>query len=525
VKNLRNRKETGKKARPKRRTDPASLMTSENRQELTIELLKLLNSQQKETDTIRKILGLIKKFTNFEAVGIRLQDGEDFPYYVTNGFPGSFVESEKYLCSRDKNGELDRDSNGKPYLECMCGNVICGRTDPLLPYFTEYGSFWTNSTTELLNSTSEEERQSRTRNRCNSEGYECVALIPLQSDGGTIGLLQLNDTHEDVFTRDMISFFEGIGSSIGIALARLRSEETIRRSQGILAEAERIAHLASWEWYPASNTLTVSDELYRIFGLEQIQSCENIHKPFVDCIDSADLKRVSQGLRKLRDRKKNIDIEFSIIRTDGERRYVRTKTEVFADASNGQMRIVGLTQDITEKRLAEKALLEAQADLERRVKERTAELASANKQLKQKQKEMEKKNIALGEILGHINNEKDALKLQFTRNIEEAVIPAITRLKELSNPADVRSFEILEQDLREISSPFLDNLRNKYRKLTPREAEVCRLIKHGYTSKEISQTLHISDQTVIKQRKMIRKKLGISNKAINLTTFLESIEH
>ena len=64
--------------------------------------------------------------------------------------------------------------------ECMCGNVICGRFDPSKPFFTARGSFWTNCTTELLASTTEADRQARTRNRCNGEGYESVALIALR---------------------------------------------------------------------------------------------------------------------------------------------------------------------------------------------------------------------------------------------------------------------------------------------------------------------------------------------------------
>ena len=48
----------------------------------------------------------------------------------------------------------------------MCGNVLCGRVNPRLPFFTENGSFWTNCTTDLLASTTEADRQGRTLNRC-----------------------------------------------------------------------------------------------------------------------------------------------------------------------------------------------------------------------------------------------------------------------------------------------------------------------------------------------------------------------
>jgi len=205
--------------------------SKEGRQKLTLKMLELLNRSGEMTDIIRDVLISIKESTGFEAVGLRLRDGEDFPYYETSGFPANFVESERYLCARDRTGAFVRDSEGNPYLECMCGNIICGRTDPCLPFFTKGGSFWTNSTTALLAATTEEDRKTRTRNRCNGEGYESVALIPLRATGEIIGLLQLNDRRAGMFTLEMIKFFEEIGPGIGIAFMRKEAEENLHESE------------------------------------------------------------------------------------------------------------------------------------------------------------------------------------------------------------------------------------------------------------------------------------------------------
>jgi PAS domain S-box-containing protein len=201
---------------------------AEDREQLSHEVLTLLNRWETTTNTTREILLLFKKKMGFEAVGIRLREGDDFPYFETNGFSEDFVQAERHLCAYDKEGKIVRDGKGTPVLECMCGNVLCGRTDAALPFFTAGGSFWTNSTTDLLASTTEEDRQSRTRSRCNGEGYESVALIPLRSGDEIIGLLQLNDRRRNQFTLKMIHFFEGVGASIGIALSRKRVEEALR---------------------------------------------------------------------------------------------------------------------------------------------------------------------------------------------------------------------------------------------------------------------------------------------------------
>ena len=207
---------------------------SEDRQKLATRILELLNKSGRKVDTIRDILHLLRRFTGFEALGIRLQDGQDFPYFESYGFPEEFIEAENFLCAQDQEGELLRDSQGNPCLECMCGNVLSGRTAPSLPFFTKGGSFWSNSTSELLSAFSEKERQGRTRNRCNGEGYESVALVPLRSANRIIGLLQLNDTRKDRFSTELIRFFEEIGASIGIALENKQVEEEMTRLRNFM---------------------------------------------------------------------------------------------------------------------------------------------------------------------------------------------------------------------------------------------------------------------------------------------------
>jgi GAF domain-containing protein len=207
------------------------LRWAQESQALAVRILNLLNQEMTGKDAIRRVLVMVQEFTGFEAVAIRLREGDDFPYFVTKGFPDNFVEAERYLCDHDEAGAINRDADGNPVLECMCGNILCGQTDPSYSFFTEGGSFWSCHTTELLATTTDADRQTRTRNRCNSAGYESVALIPLRSDGEMIGLLQLNDSRKDCFTPDMITFFEGIGASVGIVLARMRTEEALRKSR------------------------------------------------------------------------------------------------------------------------------------------------------------------------------------------------------------------------------------------------------------------------------------------------------
>ena len=159
-----------------------------------LKLLRLLNAPSDLDGLIREAANMFHEWSGCEAVGIRLRDGEDYPYFETRGFPTEFVEAENRLCARDLDGQLLRDEQGNPVMECMCGKVLCGRIDRRQPFFTAHGSFWTNSASALLASTREEGCHCRTLSRCNREGYESGALIPLRAGGLTLGLLQCNDS-------------------------------------------------------------------------------------------------------------------------------------------------------------------------------------------------------------------------------------------------------------------------------------------------------------------------------------------
>jgi PAS domain S-box-containing protein len=147
--------------------------------EITIEFLRIVNGSTGTSALIKAAITFFQQRSGCQAVGVRLRQGDDYPYFEARGFSPEFVEAESSLCARDGNGALILNSAGYPIMECMCGNVIQKRFDPAKPFFTARGSFWTNSTTALLVGTSEADRQSRTRNRCNGEGYESVALIAL----------------------------------------------------------------------------------------------------------------------------------------------------------------------------------------------------------------------------------------------------------------------------------------------------------------------------------------------------------
>jgi PAS domain S-box-containing protein len=209
---------------------------AEQERETTVEFLSLVNESTGIQDLVHRAVMFFQEKSGCNAVGIRLQNGFDYPYFEARGFPGEFVLMENMLCEYDADGQPICDNMGNPILDCMCGNVICGRFDPSQPFFTSKGSFYTNSTTELLASTSEEDRQARTRNRCNGEGYESVALIPLQIREQLLGLLQLNDKRKCIFSPEIIVLWERMADYLAVALAKFQAEEALQEAHDNLEQ-------------------------------------------------------------------------------------------------------------------------------------------------------------------------------------------------------------------------------------------------------------------------------------------------
>jgi PAS domain S-box-containing protein len=218
----------------------------ESRQRLTIEILRRLNATGNSTSLVGDIISLIKRSFHLDAVGLRYRSGNDFPYYEQDGFSDVFLKQETFLCARRNDGTALVDEQGTPLYECTCGVVVAGKTDPATQYFTEGGSFWTNSSTDLLTLTPDKDPRFHPRNTCIHTGYNSIALIPLRSGDEIIGLLQLNARQENMFTPDLIQYFEGLTSMIAVALKRIQEEEALEESREkyrILFESEADAVL------------------------------------------------------------------------------------------------------------------------------------------------------------------------------------------------------------------------------------------------------------------------------------------
>lgn len=141
---------------------------------------------------------------------------------------------------------------------------------------------------------------------------------------------------------------------------------------------------------------------------------------------------------------------------------------------------------------------------------------------KEAEEALRKKNITLKEVLAHLEEEKMKIKKQVASTVDQELLPVLNRLKAQDGTVNMSFYNLLKNNLQELGESS-GAILHAYSKLSPREVEICNLTKNGATSKEIAGTLNISLATVGKHRENIRKKLILSNKNINLASFLKEL--
>ncbi|QDZ29858.1 PAS domain-containing protein [Noviherbaspirillum sp. UKPF54] len=153
------------------------------------------------------------------------------------------------------------------------------------------------------------------------------------------------------------------------AAPREVTETDVARKLHLLAEAQRVAHIGSWELDLGSDTLAWSDEHYRILGLEP-GAIRPTYERFLRFIHPDDVQFVRDTIAAKVAKQGNYDIECRIIRADGRERHVRSRAEVVSGDDGRPARLMGILQDITEHKQYETALQRSERQLRAALAER-----------------------------------------------------------------------------------------------------------------------------------------------------------
>ncbi len=195
------------------------------------------------------------------------------------------------------------------------------------------------------------------------------------------------------------------------------------------------------------------------------------------------------------------DLPVDLAARDGSSRSCLISAELIE--LDGRQCLLAVARDITEFRQANERLRET------------------SEKLRRDHVELVRKNIALNEVLEHLEQEKEQYRHELCASVDNLVRPLLKRLRDQGNLPG-REFDRLQQNLDEVTGRHLDQFRNNVSKLTPRELDILEMIRAGRSSKQIAESLGLSSQTVHKHRQSIRRKLQIDHRQINLAAYLRS---
>lgn len=143
---------------------------------------------------------------------------------------------------------------------------------------------------------------------------------------------------------------------------RLRARRSLEESQQALTLAQRVGRMGGWRVDRKSGRYTISDEVYRLYGLER-GSGEPSPSTFVERTHPNDLPARCEALTRAIQEGQPYAIDYRIVRPDGAVRWLHGRAEAVLDASGEPVEMVGVVIDITERKEAELAVRQAEARL------------------------------------------------------------------------------------------------------------------------------------------------------------------
>ncbi len=208
----------------------------------------------------------------------------------------------------------------------------------------------------------EEEELNETSRRFQVQSMLCTAVHPRAAESYVFGVHQCSRTR--TWTAEEAAFFQEVSRRLADVLTSLLMVRRLTESERKLAEAERLAHVGYWERDFVTGRFTHSEEALRILGLDTDEPSEGIperERRWRAVIHPDDREMMAGVLADAMTGKKRIDVEYRVVRANGEVRTVLSRGNVIWSDAGRPSRMFGSIQDITQRKRAEAELRTSEA--------------------------------------------------------------------------------------------------------------------------------------------------------------------
>ncbi|MFH1893985.1 MAG: PAS domain S-box protein [Candidatus Zixiibacteriota bacterium] len=351
------------------------------------------------------------------------------------------------------------------------------------------------------------------------QGFVTIVSVPISHQDEVKGAMVLIFREEHPLDQRERETLLSIGRSIGLAMS---NAEHLAQLKAEIAERKRAELEVQKERDRAQNYLDIAGAIFVVLNnrgevtLINRKGCEilgfeerdilnrNWFNNFVPENSRTETKATFEELMAGHIEPAEY-YENPILNRFGEERLIAWHNALLVNDKGRIVATLSSGEDITERQRADEAL------------------RSAYEQLSVERKALVEKNIALREVLEHIDDERKQIRAKIAETVDQVLTPAMNRLVNSDGTVNRSFLDLLKNSLQDLASTS-DEILYLYSRLSPREVEICNLIRNGATSQEIADALFISLGTVKKHREKVRKKLKLANKNINLSAFLKGFK-
>jgi PAS domain S-box-containing protein len=194
----------------------------------------------------------------------------------------------------------------------------------------------------------------------NRFGLRANAVLPLRKSGRVIGALAVYSDQAGFFDPEKVALLGEIAGGLGYALESIEREARLLETGQRLLLVTRAARIGIWDLDLGTGSLVMDDRMLAINGLERGDLAAG-QEAWLKRVHPEDLARVLQAREAALGGQGEYFQEFRVVHPDGTVRYVQSDVLVVRDAEGRPVRLVGMNRDISERKLAEAALLQEQA--------------------------------------------------------------------------------------------------------------------------------------------------------------------
>ena len=196
-----------------------------------------------------------------------------------------------------------------------------------------------------------------------ANAFNAYCGVPLFSSyGDRLGIVGILQKNQDLDTPWIQSILKIVAATLGAKMERSQSELALKKSEERLRRGQIYANLGTWDWNIVTGDLFWTERIAPLFGYP-LGELETSYDNFLAAVHPLDREKLNQAVNDCVQHDKPYEIEHRVIWPDGTVRWLQERGAVIRNANGEALQMLGVVQDIHDRKMAEISLAEREIQL------------------------------------------------------------------------------------------------------------------------------------------------------------------